>query len=600
MATIKRFYVDIDLTGRQIIHASFQQLASDPISDLTTGRMYYNTDLDVIRYYDGTAWLTLATGGNFDDLLSSISELEASITILNSDVSDIVSTITVIEGDLSDVSTSLITIDSTISDISTSQVSISALQSDISTSLVTLEGEVGDISTSLSTIDSTITDISTSQISISTLQSDISTSLVTLEGEVSDISTSLTSLESDTSLSIASIVTQISDLDVGQLSSELSDISTSQVSISETLSDTILSVTDNETSITSIITVLENADSDTIPSIINELSDINTSLSSIDSGIDTHISDTLNPHSTTLSQVVAAGSNAGGEINMDGNKITNLGEPDDNTDAATKLYVDQIAQGLKVRDKVQIATTTNLNATAAGSQEGKTLTNAGTQEALVIDGYSVSVDDRVLVKDQSQPIDNGIYTVTVVGNGSTNWVLTRTGEFDDSPDTELSAGDYFFVQFGSANASTGWVLRPIGISGDPVVDSDPLNFIQFSAAGSYLAGGGIDIDGNIISLDAEDAAGTGLEAEDSTTLAVIGYTPVTDATVARKRTFTSVSIVAGTPQVLTHNLATQAINVSVLDQADYEEVVVNVRANSTTQVTIESAISFTATVVVIG
>ena len=118
------------------------------------------------------------------------------------------------------------------------------------------------------------------------------------------------------------------------------------------------------------------------------------------------------------------------------------------TDAATKGYVDSVKQALDIKDSVRVATTANLTATASGTGAGKTLTNSGTQAAITIDSIVLSSGDRVLVKDQTTAANNGIYTVTTVGTASTNWVLTRATDADNSPSGEVTPGMFTFVEEG--------------------------------------------------------------------------------------------------------------------------------------------------------
>lgn len=532
MATVKRFYVDINLTGREIQRASFERVETDPVDNLTVGRMIYNTTDDVIKYYDGTEWVVLSTGGDF----STISETLALVSTTLGDVSDLAT-------ENSEAIDSIVSL-------------LGDADSDTIPSIIDKLDAVSEALT-----DASVTNLSGTLYDVSLSTTDNSTAIVELTSETSDISSSLVSLTDDTSESIASLATQISDLDVGSITTVISNVSDSLVELEETVDDISTSLTD-------------------------------------------HIDDTLNPHSTTLAQVVAAGNTAGGEIDMDGDKIVNVGEPTDAEDAANKAYVDAVAQGLKVRDKVAVAVFTNLDATYAepgGTAEGATLTNTGTLEALEIDGYTLSLNQRVLVGGQSTEMHNGIYKVTTVGDASTPWVLTRSGEFDDVPDPELLAGDYFFVQFGTQYGATGWVVRAHN-GADPVVGTDPVLFTQFSAAGAYTAGNGIDIDGTTISVDPFELVGTGLEvAADSETLQVVNYTPVTGATVARKVELESEAIVSDTLEVFTHNLDTRSVQVTVLDENEnFEEVVVNWYSNNDDQITIESGVSFTARIIIVG
>ena len=105
-----------------------------------------------------------------------------------------------------------------------------------------------------------------------------------------------------------------------------------------------------------------------------------------------------------------------------------------------------------------VATTSNLTATYANGTAGvgATLTNSGTQVALTIDGVALVVGNRVLVKDQATGLQNGIYTVTNIGSVSTNWILTRAGDYDVV--TQTVRGDTVSVISGTVNSSSLWML----------------------------------------------------------------------------------------------------------------------------------------------
>lgn len=187
--------------------------------------------------------------------------------------------------------------------------------------------------------------------------------------------------------------------------------------------------------------------------------------------------------------------NGTGTVDVASKRITSVAEPTQSQDAATKGYVDAVKTGLDVKDSVKVATTAALTVTTAGSGAGKTLTNAGTQEALVIDSIVLAPGDRVLVKDQAAANHNGIYSVTDVGSASTNWVMTRTTDADNTPTGEVTSGMYTFVEAGTVNSSNGYLL----ITNNPIVlDTTSLAFSQFSGAGQVVAGGGLTKTGNTI------------------------------------------------------------------------------------------------------
>ena len=170
-------------------------------------------------------------------------------------------------------------------------------------------------------------------------------------------------------------------------------------------------------------------------------------------------------------------------------------------EAATKQYVDAAVEGLNVHAPAVAATTANLNATYANgaSGVGATLTNAGAQAAFAVDGYTAALNDRILVKNQSAPAENGAYTVTTLGSGSTNWVLTRSTDMDTagSGADQVGPGDYFFVIRGTQNAGTSWVVTtPLPIT----IGTTPITFVQFAGPGTYTAGAGLTLTGTQFSV----------------------------------------------------------------------------------------------------
>lgn len=183
-------------------------------------------------------------------------------------------------------------------------------------------------------------------------------------------------------------------------------------------------------------------------------------------------------------------------VAMNSQTITGLADPVNAQDAATKSYVDSTAQGLDTKASVKAASVGNV----AGSYDngasgvGATLTNNGTQAAFTLDGDTLSAGDRVLLKDQTAVAQNGVYSVTTVGDGSTNWVITRTIDMDDSDEF---SGSYFFVEGGNVNASNGYVC----VSEEPIViGTTSIIFEQFSGAGQVEAGAGLTKSGNTLNV----------------------------------------------------------------------------------------------------
>jgi hypothetical protein len=220
-----------------------------------------------------------------------------------------------------------------------------------------------------------------------------------------------------------------------------------------------------------------------------------------------------------------------GTVDVNGARISGLGAPTQDTDAATKLYVDTVAEGLSVKPAVRAATTANITATYANGTAGvgATLTIPATA-SLDIDGVTNWAQfDGILIKNQTSAFQNGRYYVSTVGNISTAWVLTRCAKCDEP--TEIPSM-YVFVQEGTTYASTGWVATVEDFA-DFDVGVDDITFTQFSGAGTYLAGNGLTITGSTFNVvgtadritanaDSVDIASTYVGQSSITTLGTIG------------------------------------------------------------------------------
>ena len=163
-----------------------------------------------------------------------------------------------------------------------------------------------------------------------------------------------------------------------------------------------------------------------------------------------------------------------------------------------KAYVDSVTSGLSVKTPVKVATTGNL---AGTYNNGAGTITSSSNFALSVDGVTVSVNDRILVKDQSTAAQNGFYKVTATGSGSAAFVLTRTPDADAA--SELVAGAFAFVEEGTANADNGYVLST---DGAVTLGTTAINFEQFSGAGQISAGDGLAKTGNSLSLNVDDSS----------------------------------------------------------------------------------------------
>ena len=176
-----------------------------------------------------------------------------------------------------------------------------------------------------------------------------------------------------------------------------------------------------------------------------------------------------------------------GSVSFNSQTITNVADPVNAQDAATKGFVEATSQGLDVKDSCVAATTANITISTA-------LNNGDT-----LDGVTLSTNDRVLVKDQSTSSENGIY---VVGSSP--------ARADDLATGADAAGFFTFVEQGTVNADNGFVCT--SNKGSAVVGTNNLTIAQFSGAGQIIAGNGLDKSGNTLSVDLKSDGGLQIES----------------------------------------------------------------------------------------
>lgn len=214
--------------------------------------------------------------------------------------------------------------------------------------------------------------------------------------------------------------------------------------------------------------------------------------------------------------------NGTGHVSVNSARIENLANPENPQDAATKAYVDSATQGLHIHATVKAATGATLASITGGTVTydngtdgvGATLTLGTALTAL--DNYNLQNGDRILVKNQATAAHNGIYRWATGGT-----VLTRATDFDTA--TEIAGGDFVFVDSGDNYGNTGWVTA------DEVntVGTDAVNWIQFSGAGTYLAGTGLVLDGSTFNINLATNSGlliTSDELQVNSTIAGNGLT----------------------------------------------------------------------------
>jgi|LakMenE01Jun11ns_1017448.scaffolds.fasta_scaffold9936285_2 hypothetical protein len=205
---------------------------------------------------------------------------------------------------------------------------------------------------------------------------------------------------------------------------------------------------------------------------------------------------------TTSVSISATGANSNvflkptgtGTVDVWGARVSNVATPTASTDAATKQYVDDVAQGLHIHASCDAATPATLASITGGSVTydngtagvGATLTlGVG---LTTLDGVTLSNGMRILVKNEAAQANNGIYVRTSAT------VLTRAADFDTA--AEIQGGDFTFVTAGTEYNSTGWVQ----IDEVNTVGTDPIAWVQFSGAGTYKAGTGLTLTGDTFSI----------------------------------------------------------------------------------------------------
>ena len=202
---------------------------------------------------------------------------------------------------------------------------------------------------------------------------------------------------------------------------------------------------------------------------------VHTQVSDFDAGVQANTLD-------SLAQPVA-------NVALNNQRITGLADPVGDQDAVNKQYADALVTGLDVKQSVRAATTANI-------------TLSGTQ---AVDGVNLGAGDRVLVKDQTDGKQNGIYDV--VDGGA--W--TRSSDADNSPAGEVTSGMYTYVEEGSTNADAGFILQTTGAI---VLGTTSLSFVQFTGAGQISAGAGLAKTGNVLDIGTADVARIVVNAND--------------------------------------------------------------------------------------
>lgn len=167
-------------------------------------------------------------------------------------------------------------------------------------------------------------------------------------------------------------------------------------------------------------------------------------------------------------------------IDLKNNYIINVPDPIDTNDVANKAYVDLVKQGLYVKDSVKVGTTEHRNLTT------------GFVSGVVIDDYTLVTGDRILIKDQNNSIENGIYIIKTSGSPLRS---------DDLGIGDHAGGSFMFIENGTVNANSGWICNT---TLSDIVGTDPITFTQFNGVGLLVAGSAITKNVNTINVKVDD------------------------------------------------------------------------------------------------
>jgi len=246
------------------------------------------------------------------------------------------------------------------------------------------------------------------------------------------------------------------------------------------------------------------------------------------------------------------------DLNLNNVRITNLASPVSNTDAAPKNYVDQVVNGLSWKDVCRIATTANVGLTGLAA----------------IDGVTPVGGNRILVKNQTAPAENGIY---IAASGGWSRASDATSE-------SYLLNSAVFVSEGTTQADTAWVMT----TNAPItVGTTGLTWVQFGAPASYIGGAGLTLTGTTFDVGAGTGITVGADtvAVDTAVIATRSYVDTAVAGVAKK--YAAVLTGTASPETVTHNLNTRDVHVVVYNGATpYTAVEVDWDATTVNAVTI--------------
>jgi len=454
----RQFLTGLNLNKNELLNARIQNLSTAPSSPVT-GQIYYDTDTNQITLWNGTSWVSLAAGGD------TATQITNAIDAITTDVIE--------EGSTNKYFTDDRAQDAIATAIAAGTHSNITITYDDSTNKFTFAAEngVADSTTDNLTEGSTnkyFTDEraqdaignavgtgltyndTTGAISVTANTYDAYGSASTVAGNLTT-HTSATEAHGATGAVVGTTNTQT-------LTNKTLTSPKINEDVALTATATELNVLDGITSSTAELNILDGA-----TLTVTELNYVDGVTSAIQTQLD--------------AKLALAGGTMTGAIAMGTNKITGLGTPTDATDAATKAYVDSTAQGIDWKASVRVATTAT-GTLATAFADGST-----------VDGVTLATGDRILIKNQSTGSQNGIYVVQATG--------APVRSTDADANAEVTGNFAVFVEEGTANADSGWVLTN---DGAVTVGTTALTFTQFTGLGQITAGDGLTKTGNTLNV----------------------------------------------------------------------------------------------------